>query len=257
MMKKKHYLLLLPLCALTFALQGQKINLLDYVYLHGGSFLKGQVMDTLRGGFIQLKLQNDSLMVIPISYIKKIKQDDRGKQLFENGKTAIAQGLYSRISFQFLTGTGSTYGNNYRINPSLEFSMGLHLRPWLAVGAGIALDMYNERRMVPVYLESRLYLPNVPRAPFLGLQLGYGILMDKQEFEDNFAGEVTERGGVMVYPSIGYRFSGRGNTDFLMDIGYKFQPYYFRVNYPQDWWTIREEVRSMSSSLTVRFGWVF
>jgi len=254
--------LLLPIlfCLFTLTTEAQEEVRFDRLYLHGGSFLQGQIMDTLRGGILQLKLQNDSTMLVPISLVHKAKKSDRRQQLFANGKTAISDGLYTRISFQLLSGTGTeiSYGpGQYRVDPSFGFSMGMYLHKWLAVGVGTGIDFYIERRVVPLYLESRVHWGKDSYSPFVGMQLGYSFLMDKREFFDGFEGRVRERGGVMFYPSIGYRFAGKGKTDFMMDLGYKFQPHYFRVDYPEGWGTIREIERSRYSSLALRFGWVF
>lgn len=254
--------LLLPilLCLLTLSTEAQEEVRFDRLYLHGGSFLKGQIIDTLRGGILQLKLQNDSTMLVPISLVHKAKKSDHRQRLFANGKTAISDGMYTRMSFQLLsgTGTGISYSSGqYRVDPSFGFSMGLYLHNWLAVGIGTGLDFYIERRVVPLYLESRVHWGKNPYSPFVGMQLGYSFLMDKREFFEGFEGRVRERGGVMFYPSIGYRFAGKGKTDFMMDLGYKFQPHYFRVDYPEGWGTIQEIERSRYSSLSLRFAWVF
>jgi len=256
----KKLLLPIVLCLLALSTKAQEEVRFDRLYLHGGSFLKGQIIDTLRGGIIQLKLQNDSMMSVPISLIHKVKQSDRHQQLFADGRTAISDGIYSRLSFQLLSGTGngiSYSAGDYRVDPSFGFAMGVYLHKWLAVGVGTGIDFYVERRVVPLYLESRVYWGKNSRSPFVGMQLGYSFLMDKREFFDGFEGKVRERGGVMFYPSIGYRFAGKGKTDFMIDIGYKFQPHYFRVDYPEGWGTISEVERRSYNSLSIRFGWVF
>lgn len=254
--------LLLPIivCLLALSIKAQEEVRFDRLYLHGGSFLQGQIIDTLRGGIIQLKLQNDSTMSVPISLIHKVKQSERRQQLFADGRTAISDGIYSRMSFQLMSGTGNhTFYNagNYRVDPSFGFSMGVYLHKWLAVGVGTGIDFYIERRVIPLYLESRVHWGKGSYSPFVGMQLGYSFLMDKREFFDGFEGKVRERGGVMFYPSMGFRFTGKGKVDFIMDLGYKFQPHYYRVDYPEGWGTIQEIERSSYNSLVLRFGWVF
>lgn len=252
--------LLLPIvfCLLALSTKAQEEVRLDRLYLHGGSFLQGQIIDTLQGAVLQLKLQNDSTMLVPISLVHKAKKSDRQQQLFADGRTAISDGLYTRLSFQLLSGTGISYSaGKYRVDPSFGFSMGMYLHKWLAVGVGTGIDFYIERRVVPLYLESRVHWGKNSHSPFVGMQLGYSFLMDKREFFEGFEGRVRERGGVIFYPSIGYRFAGKGKTDFMIDLGYKFQPHYFRVDYPEDWGTILEIERSRYSSLALRFGWVF
>lgn len=247
----------------TLALSAQQEVRLDYLHLHGGSFLKGQIQDTLEGAILQFQLADKSIMEVPIALVKKHKKSSEKEWLYQDGRTAISDGLYSRMSFQFLSGSGgnpSFYGyggGDYRVEPSFGFSMGMYLSRRVAVGAGTGLDFYTDRRMIPVFLESRVHLGNGSNSPYLGAELGYSFLMDKREFADDFEGSVKERAGFFAYPSIGMRFAGKGDIDFLVDIGYKFQPYRFHVQYPEDWWTLEERITSSYNSLVLRFAWVF
>ena len=260
-MKKLLYTFLFV--GIGLALSAQKDVRFDYLDLHGGSFLKGHIQDTLEGAIIQFRLPDNSIMFVPTALVKNRRYSNVRQMLYKDGRTAISDGLYSRVSFQFLTGSGGSpgfygySGGNYRVEPSFGMSMGMYLRKWLAVGVGTGLDFYVDRRMIPLYLESRVHIGNDSNSPFAGLQLGYSFLMDKREFGDGFEGSVVERAGFFAYPSIGCRFAGKGNIDFMLDVGYKFQPYFFRVQYPEDWWTLEERITSSYNSLVVRFAWVF
>lgn len=260
-MKKLVYTLLcLSLGCWAFAQQQVRMDLLD---LHGGSVLKGQIIDTLEGAILQFRLANDSTMLVPLALVKKRRVEDDRMLLYKDGRTALSDGFYTRFSFQLLTGSGTANfynaygGQNYRVEPSFGFSFGMYMRPWLAVGVGSGLDFYMERRVIPLYLEGRAHFGKKSTSPFAGLQLGYGFLMDKNERNENFEGSYIERAGFFAYPSIGYRFAGKGNIDFMMDIGYKFQPYLFHVKYPEDWWTLEERITRQYNSLVIRFAWVF
>lgn len=260
-MKKLLYILLFS--STTLALAAQEEVRLDYLHLNGGSFLKGHIKDTLEGAILQFQLADKSVMEVPIALVKKHRMSSKRQWLYKDGRTAISDGVYSRISFQFLTGSGgspSFYGyggGDYRVEPSFGFSMGMYLKKWLAIGAGTGLDFYVDRRMIPLYLESRLHLGKSSNSPFLGAQLGYSFLMDKREFGDDFEGTVMERAGFFAYPSVGMRFAGKGDVDFMIDVGYKFQPYRFHVQYPENWWTLEERITSSYNSLVLRFAWVF
>lgn len=259
----KKLLYTLTFCLSTFALTAQQDIRLDYLYLHGGSFLKGHILDTLEGAILQFQLADKSIMEVPIALVSKRKAANARQQLYDDGRTTISHGIYSRMSFQFLTGSGGSpgfysYGNGrYRVEPSFGFSMGMHLKKWLAVGAGTGLDFYADRRMIPLFLESRIQLGKSSSSPFFGTELGYSFLMDKREFDDDFEGSVIERAGFFIHPSLGLRFAGKGDIDFLIDLGFKFQPYYYHVHYPEGWWTIEERIRSSYNSLVLRFAWVF
>ncbi len=260
-MKKLLYTLLFSLT--TLALTAQQEVRLDYLHLHGGSFLKGQIKDTLDGAILQFQLADKSLMEVPIALVKKHKKSNERQWLYEDGRSAISDGFYSRLSFQFLTGSGGSpgfygySGGNYRVEPSFGFAMGMYLEKWLAVGVGTGLDFYIDRRVIPFFLESRIHLGKNSNSPFFGAEIGYGFLMDKREFGDDFEGSVEERAGFFAYPSIGMRFAGKGDIDFMIDVGYKFQPYYFHVQYPENFWTLEERIQSSYNSLVLRFAWVF
>lgn len=259
--------LLYTLCCLGIccALRAQTQVRMDLLDLHGGSLLKGQIIDTLDGAILKLRLQNDSTMLVPLSLVKKRRVEDDRMTLYGDGRTALSDGWYTRLSFQFLTGTGTEgssvffgySGPDYRVEPSFGFSTGMYVHPWLAVGMGTGLDFYAQRRVIPLYLESRVHLGKNSNSPFAGLQLGYGFLMDKNEVADDFEGSVVERAGFFAYPSIGCRFAGKGDIDFMIDIGYKFQPYHYQVHYPDDWWTLEERIQASYNSLVLRFAWVF
>lgn len=240
---------------LGLALAGQKQVFIDRIFLPGGNLLEGAIIDTPDTAFVHLSLLgSDSTILIPVGLIEKIEVDDKGKRMLVNGNTIPARGWYGGVSLSFLSGHSYlSYGETKRQSLSLDMEAGYYVRPWLTVGAGVAFDYYDEFIM-PVYAQSKVLLTRWANTPFLRLQFGKGIAVERvfnrEDFDKSYA-------GWMWQPTIGIRLASRRSQNLSAELGYKFQRFTTDYQYPNDWWTIREIERITYKRVVMRVGFTF
>lgn len=240
---------------LGLSLLGQKQVFIDRISLPGGNLLEGTIIDTPDTDFVHLSLLgSDSTIRIPVGLIEKIEVDDKGKRMLVNGHTIPARGWYGGVSLSFLNGQSyDLYSETKRQSLSLDAEAGYYVQPWLTVGAGLAFDYYDEFIM-PVYVQSRVFLTRWANSPFLHVQVGKGIaverVFDRTEFDKS-------RAGWMWQPSIGVRLASRSSRNLSVEMGYKFQGFTTDYQYPDDWWVIREVERITYKRVVMRMGLTF
>lgn len=240
---------------LGLTLVGQKQVSIDRIILPGGNLLEGSIIDTPDTAFVHLSLLgSDSTIRIPVGLIEKIEVDDKRKRMLVNGSTVPASGWYGGLGLNFLSGQSYlSYGDTKRQSLSLDLEAGYYVRPWLTVGAGVAFDYYDEFIM-PVYLQSKVLLTRWANSPFLRLQVGKGIAVERvfnrEEYDKSYA-------GWMWQPSLGVRVASRRSQNLSAEIGYKFQRFTTDYQYPDDWWTIREVERITYKRVIMRIGFTF
>jgi hypothetical protein len=238
-----------------FTLLGQKQVFIDRISLPGGNLLEGTIIDTPDNDFVHLSLLgSDSTIRIPVGLIEKIEVDDKGKRMLVNGHTIPARGWYGGVSLSFLNGQSyDSFSETKRQTLSLDAEAGYYVRPWLTVGAGLAFDYYDEFIM-PVYVQSRVFLTRWANSPFLRLQVGKGIAVERVFNREDFD---KSHAGWMWQPSLGFRFASRRSQNFSAEMGYKFQRHTTDYQYPDDWWVIREVERITYKRVVMRVGLTF
>lgn len=239
---------------LTCSLAAQQEDHIDHIYLQGGNFLQGTIVDTVNQDYLQLKLGGDSLLLIPLSLVEKVKPGKKKVWRNPKGRSVQSDGFYFEIATQLLSAKSYfSWSDEVRTNVGLQFNGGYYVRPWLSVGAGMGVDRY-EQLIVPVFGQVRAYWPGWGTAPYLSLQAGHGIavekLFDRPEFD-------VSRGGYFWYPSIGIRLASRRQADFHFDLGYKFQRVTEEFDYPDEWWTTNVKERLTYRSFAIRLGCTF
>ena len=240
---------------LGLTLLGQKQVFIDRISLPGGNLLEGTIIDTPDTAFVHLSLLgSDSTIRIPVGLIEKIEVDDKGKRMLANGHSIPARGWYGGVSLSFLNGQSyDIYSETQRQSLSLDAEAGYYVRPWLTVGAGLAFDYYDEFIM-PVYVQSRVLLTRWANSPFLRLQVGKGIAVERVFNREDFD---KSHAGWMWQPGIGVRFASRSSRNLSAEMGYKFQGFTTDYQYPDDWWVIREVERITYRRVVIRMGLTF
>jgi len=240
---------------LGLALLGQKQVFMDRIILPGGNLLEGSIIDTVDAEFVYLSLLgSDSTIRIPVGLIEKIEVDSKGKRMLVNGRTIPASGWYGGVSLGFLSGQSYVlYSETKRESVSLDLEAGYYVRPWLTVGAGVAIDYYDEW-ILPVYVQSRVFLTRWANSPYLRLQVGKGIaverVVDRADYDKSSA-------GWMWQPGLGFRMASRRNSNLSAEVGYKFQRFTADYQYLNDWWAWREAERITYKRFVVRIGLTF
>jgi hypothetical protein len=245
---------LISFVLLSWSLSAQQEARLDHVFLLGGNFLQGMVVDTVNDEYLQLQLGGDSLLLIPLNLVEKVKTGKRSVWRSPIGHSAQSDGFFFELAGQVLSAeSSSSWTDEWRTNISLQFNGGYFLRSWLSLGAGLSVDRYEEV-VVPIFTQLRLYVPERATAPYLGFQFGHGIAVEKLFNREEYD---KSRGGWMWYPSVGIRLASRNQADFHFDLGYKFQQLTKEYDYPDDWWTTNVKESLTYKSFALRLGCTF
>ncbi len=145
------------------------------------------------------------------------------------------------------------YQTQNRVNFTLQTFNGIYINPKTAVGLTVGVDSYGPTVLMPISAGIRRSLVQKKQGGsiFLGsLDVGYATTWLN---EDNTGFKTT--GGLIVCPTIGYKFPMRNGSAWLMNFGYRFQ----RAEYQQErngdavYWTESNEVRNYRR-MVVRFG---
>jgi hypothetical protein len=253
-MRNSHHFWTIVFLLLTLPLAAQEQERVDYVYLRGGNFLQGTILDTADQNRLLLDLGEGDPLAIPLDQIERIQRNRKSRLRNARGRTVQTEGLFFEVGAQLLSGKiADPWYEDTRTNVGIQFNAGYYVLPWLSTGIGVGMDTYAEL-VVPVFGQVRAYWPGLATAPYLQLQGGYGIaaekVFDRQEFDES-------RGGWLWYPALGVRLATRRQVAFHVDMGYKFQRLTNEFDYPEDWWTTNVTDRVTYKSFVFRFACVF
>ncbi|MEZ4988411.1 MAG: hypothetical protein R2795_25865 [Saprospiraceae bacterium] len=227
--------------------------------LKGGNSLYGTLESNADPGCYAFRLPGaDSLIQIPAILVEKIVVDKNAGFRLASGKIIPTQGWYGSASLHF-TAAQSDYewDNSTRQALGVQLEAGYLLKPWLAVGAGISTDYYEEEWLVPVYGSLRISNTRRTQAPYFNLQVGQGIAVQRLFNREQFD---ISRAGILVAPTVGFRIASRRKTAFFIETGYKFQRHTIHYDYPDNitWWGVTEEKQTyLFKSFIVKTGITF
>lgn len=243
-----------------------KPQLTDVVYLKDGSVLKGLIVNYEKGATLTFAMQNGEEIIVQDAEIARIVQDVREPRAssyddLANGKPKTKpkeqpvyefreRGFYNVM---MLGSLNTRAASEFKMGLSFHNVSGFQFSRWLGIGLGVGIETYgtdDDEVIYPVFAEFRGYLNKKIKAPYYTLGAGYGFMTtNKKEF-------ITEaRGGWMIHPAIGLRFSAKKRTNLMADIGYKFQRAYFRRDFN---FTGDIEIRDvLYQRLIIRVGLLF
>ena len=120
--------------------------------------------------------------------------------------------LVNITEFDFGLPTGGSY--HYPVSLGVQTVNGYQLNHRFTVGLGIGIQAYgpNGMYLLPVFADGRVHFPQKNWTPFIALDLGYA-----------FSLRGTERGGLLLNPSVGGRVPISKSTALTMSIGYRSQ----------------------------------
>ncbi|MFK7774126.1 MAG: hypothetical protein AB8F94_18385 [Saprospiraceae bacterium] len=215
----------------------------DEVYLNDGSFIRGEIIKKVEDQYIRIKISGGNIVQFSMSEIKKIKKQKKGYQYFSNGNKVKTKGIYFSILGGIIIGKND-YENIY--GKSFSFSTGYNFNKHLDLGAGIGFDDYDPE-VFSVFINARYSPWRRKLTPYLSGKIGYGKpinLLDDHNVEDY-------AGGLLLSPTIGFQFSSRSNSSFIIEVGYNFQ----RLKRNYDWQETEDEIvfRRFSATIGIQF----
>lgn len=155
---------------------------------------------------------------------------------------------YPTVSF-----AAPQYQTQNRVNFNLHTFNGVYVNPKTAVGLTVGVDSYGSTVLMPISAGIRRNLVQKKQGGSIllgSLDAGYSTIWLN---EDNTGFRTT--GGLIICPTIGYKFPMRNGSAWLLNFGYRFQ----RAEYAQErtedqfYWTESNEVRNYRR-MVVRFG---
>lgn len=173
------------------------------------------VMDIL-GGF-RLHLNQNA--------IKKIEQiclncnDGNANRYFEKYNFK-EKGIYTHLAGGVISGIDD-------LSFSAHATVGKMERRSFGYGGGVGVFTFinygSRKTFIPIFGEVRSYLKSKKNSPFVAFKAGYGI-EKKQKFQ-NIWQEIptSQRGGLFLHPSIGFRMGASEGINFIFDFGFLFQ----------------------------------
>jgi hypothetical protein len=106
---------------------------------------------------------------------------------------------------------------------------GLRFGKRLSLGAGLGFDAYENWKTMPLFGSASWDLFGKKSRAFVQLNYGYAGAWVNKSYKGN--GFKNDKGGKMINPSVGYRFSG-GDIRVSFSIGYKLQQAFANYEYP-------------------------
>lgn len=224
---------------LTKTVTGQTAPNLEVLYLKGGEFFFGRLIEEKESSIIW-QLTDGTKMTIPEEKIRYFQTKKKNIQYLKKGQHKKNRGFYGSIL------CGSFWISNQEENNliTLHISTGYHLNKRLAVGIGAGMDIYDEQFIWPVYAEITGNIFDSSFLPYYKLAIGYAY--ENQSTNSSHAGY---KGGVMVQPTVGFKLFSRIGAIGLFDIGYRIQKY--------DEFISGEEVPQTNNRIIARIGLEF
>lgn len=253
MIKKVLASLLLPL---AFAISASAA--VETVYLNNGSVIKGTIIETVPGKTYKIKTPDGSIVVCNILDVERIVNASEAAATrttysydkYADGRTYTSDDDedygYQRAP-RYRGFVGEAIGIGEYSHFSLYTVHGAQIRPWIFVGAGIALDTYTLFNSyvdfaVPVFADVRFDfndMLNCRFGPFFDLRFGYSV------------GDVD---GFYFAPSIGGEiYFGHSRINLGIHMGYEMKtPEYYWGGYYSSYYT-REVSSAFIVGLTLGF----
>lgn len=184
------------------------------------------------------------------------------------------KGFFKKYPFVNITEIGASFGRNKfqtyayyrsyypqpilyqtqnRVNFTLHTFNGVYINPKTAIGLTVGVDSYGSTVLMPVSAGIRRNLVQKKQGGSIllgSLDAGYSTNWLN---EDNTGYKTS--GGLVVCPTIGYKFPMRNGSAWMMNFGYRYQRAEYKQQRTEDqlYWTESNEVRNYRR-MVVRFG---
>lgn len=246
----------------------QAVYFTDSLQMRDGTWKTGRVRFMNRAGSVQLENANGFIqsykskdirqMMIHLPDNKKegkITSKERPvKERCEKTYAFRERGLYSITYVGTINGIG--HSGEMQLGLGLQQVTGFQINRMFGAGIGVGLENFsvtnaNGPLVLPVYAEARGYFFKQHKTPYYALNVGYGFA-----FKNEDQNIIEAKGGWLLHPAVGFRLGSSSDTNFLFDLGYKFQ----RAKLTRDisqWNRETQEQRLLYKRFSVRIGIVF
>jgi hypothetical protein len=231
-MKKSLILLLLILPGIiSFA---QNVQYEDVVYLKNGSIIRGMIIEQIPNQTLKIQTVDRNVFVFQFEEIEKITKEEVPPGAFpgyHSGTGGVNKSMIKEKGFEstFEFGLGGLleWGS-----PALGLYViaGYRFVPQFVLSGGAGIEFYEDRSMLPLFVNVRTDLVKARVTPFFAANAGYAFGWVSYD-------EGSDWGGMFVEPNFGVRFNFNPNFAMNLSTGIKFQRaredyYYYEPYYP-------------------------
>lgn len=221
---------LLFLINISFAQRDKR----DVVYLKNGSVIRGQIINRLPTGQVQIKRGDNSYQVYESSQFDSIGKVNR-----------IHTRYFNLTEAGILAGNSN---NKYASQFSLMNISGWQFKNHFSLGAGAGVEFFSETYL-PVVADFRYYLKRKGVNPFIGIQGGYSFALNKPDsaymyyndpLSNSFGSppgkyvEVKAKGGFLFNPFVGFCTALSENLALTFSAGYRIMRLHYSREYPYE-----------------------
>lgn len=189
----------------------------EIVYIHKG-IIKKIIKNFDHNARTILRFPEMKSIYVKEKFTKPYRFKEKG--IYNTTYIDIMQGYYTNIYYFQRAGT-LTYYQNWLTGVGIHHVIGKKHKRSFGTGMGLGFDSYAAgygRNFLSVYGECRGYLLAKRISPYYSVGLGYGFGMRNKNNRI-----IESKGGLFFNPSLGYRFGGSDNANFVMSLGYKLQ----------------------------------
>jgi hypothetical protein len=212
----------------------------DAVYLHGGSILKGTIIENT-DSLLKIKITGGNIFAFQPSEIKKISVQGSHK----NQNKQI-------IHYQCILSVGTLVGSskNEKEAPiSLLTEQNLGIGEHFSFGLTTGLEIPNES-VIPIGGNVKGFRPiNSGNILFAGLSGGYLKSLEKPY--DPYDMMIESTNGTFANAEIGIIFNSTSTANLFIAFGYRYAELHYKLN---DWWYTEVEENKYFNRFAVRVG---
>ncbi|BAX80865.1 hypothetical protein [Labilibaculum antarcticum] len=245
-------ILALMMFTVTCALAQKKV---DVVTLKNGNVLKGKIVRQVPGKFVEIETKDKNFWQFDMEDIADIRFE--AKRLPKIAKDTLPiknEGMFYEVRMGALIGNKDNKNNapfSMLLSGSYLFENGV------SFGIGGGYEAYDVAQM-PLFGEIKYYTTMKGIKSFLFCQSGYSFALedkDDQNYYLNGANDIDSKGGWLINPGVGFVFGNSANTNFTLNIGYRFQKMEqkWHNTYTDDTEYLRHEINRLSIHLGLIF----
>ncbi len=221
-------------------------NNLDVVYLKNGGIRKGKVTKQTPKT-VAIQTQGDNLFIFDRTEVSKIGIDQQNKKTsHKNKQDASEDDLFINITEVGILLGKSNNGEEAHLSFSSVF--GFQANDYLSIGLGMGMDVLNDSKIFPIFLDTRAYLRGGQLiSPYVYANLGYGFTSG-----DNIVEYVDmQKGGITYGGGLGLKINRVEKADLFLGLGYKSQGTY--ANYEDNNGGLHERSLNLQR-ITIKLG---
>lgn len=190
----------------------------EVVYLKNGNIIRGTVVEQIIGQSLKIQTADGSIFVYRIDEVEKIMKENatQAKRTVSSVPMNDITGYRGFVDIGYTEGLRDSGANRLE----LTTSHGYQFNPYFFTGMGIGVHYYMSMwrddinvPFIPLFLDLRGNLMKGPIVPFVGMKLGYTLIID-----DGILGS-----GVYIAPSAGVKYVLSESLALNMSLGYSMQ----------------------------------